>query len=85
MNASIGRFSRFLLLFFLFHEQAYADIAPFRLPEGETLQPVPSSVSWPSWPALAGTGLSLCGAMMLAVWITRKSRRTPDAPSSRQE
>jgi hypothetical protein len=85
MNASIGRFFRFLLLLVLLHGPVLADLAPFRVPEGETLGPVPSAVSWPSWPVLAGTGMSLCGAVMLAVWITRKLRRTLDAPLRRQE
>ena len=80
MKTSVDRFCCALLLLFLLQGPTFADVAPFSpsVPEPDPPMTAPASQpSWPSWPVVAGSGLFLCGAVMLAVRITRKSRRPP--------
>lgn len=75
---------RFCTLLPFLQTQSFADIAPFNPQVVETVRPVTSSPAWPSWVAIAGTGTFLCVAVLLAVFITRKSRQARDARSSSQ-
>lgn len=73
MIADTGRFFAFLPTVFL-TSPSLADIVPFEPPAAESVQPE-SSVFLTSWPAVVGTGLFLCVAVILAVLVARRSRR----------